>query len=609
MIRRGTDAEKQGIDFVDKNSYFESGKTQRKPRPETIQRSAGSEPDQRMERNDEMTKRACILLILGSLAGFASAGTDTTRVVCVGNSITEGATTATPALDAYPIQAGALLGKNWMIKNSGVSGRTMLRNGDDPIWKEQRFKEGLAFSPDIVTICLGTNDSKPYNWIYKDEFIPDYSAMIDTFRALPSHPVVWIALPPPAFKVNFDIRDSIITTDIIPMLLQLAVDKGCPIIDFNTPMKDDSKLFPDGIHPNVEGQAIMAMILYEALTGKNAMQTVDENLALGRPVEASGSLDAASGPENLTDGKRSTFWKAAGFPSSAVVDLGSVQTVDLFSVDFGTAAGAGYRYLLETGQTAGVWITVADRTARTDTSAVAFEPVDSLQVRYVRLTVTGSSLPSEDKPAVSELRILKANDGVHAPTVLGRLVKYVSSTAQVELTSLSPSGAEGASMYYRRVSNDSLFRQMVGFRAGGSFTKLEYVKKGFSVKYYVFFFLNGLWLTSDTIQVETQASDVSERANQGVPSGFMLHPAYPNPFNPATTVTFEIPSPAHSRVMICDVRGRLVRVLADRDFTAGVHRISWDATDGSDRPVSAGVYVVRLEAEGVSLARKILLVR
>jgi hypothetical protein len=148
-----------------------------------------------------------------------------------------------------------------------------------------------------------------------------------------------------------------------------------------------------------------------------------------------------------------------------------------------------------------------------------------------------------------------------------------------------------------------------GFRSGGTFTKLEYVKKGLSVKYYTVFFLNGSWVTSDTLLVETQPSAVSERQNQGSPSGFTLRPAYPNPFNPATTVAFEIPHPVRARVRICDVRGRLVRSLADRDFPAGVHRVSWDATDGSGRAVSGGVYVARFEAERVSLARKIILVR
>jgi len=556
-----------------------------------------------------MLKRTSILLISGLLVASALAGQDTTRVVCVGNSITEGAGTTSPTLDAYPIQAGALLGKHWLIKNSGVSGRTMLRHGDFPIWKEQRFKEGLAFRPDVVTICLGTNDSKPYNWIYKEEYIPDYSAMIDTFRALSSHPVVWIALPPPAFKLNLDIRDSIITTDIIPWLRQLALDKGCPVIDFYTPLKEHSNLFPDGIHPNTEGAAVMAMVLYEALTGKTTLQTVDENFALGRPVEASGSLDAASGPENLTDGKRSTFWKAAGFPSSAAVDLGSVQTVDLFTVDFGPVTGAGYRYLLETTPAPGVWTTLADRTARTDTAAAVFESVDSLQVRYVRLTVTGSSLPAEDKPAVAELRVLKANGGVHAPVLSGRLVKVMPSAAQIEITSLSPNVSDGAFMLYRRPSNDSLFRATTGFRSGGTFTKLEYVKKGLSVKYYTVFFLNGARVTSDTVLVETQPSAVSDGQTHGGPSGFALLPAYPNPFNPATTVSFEIPWPAHAEVRICDVRGRLVRSLADREFPAGVHRVSWDAIDGSGSPVSGGVFIARFEAEGVSLARKILLVR
>jgi acyl-CoA thioesterase I len=556
-----------------------------------------------------MTKRIHILLISGLIAASALAGSDTTRVVCVGNSITEGAGTSTPNLDAYPIQAGALLGGKWVIKNSGVSGRTMLRHGDYPIWVEQRFKEGLEFRPDIVTICLGTNDSKPYNWIYKDQFVSDYSAMIDTFRALPSHPVVWVALPPPAFRVNFDIRDSIITADIIPMIYELAAAKGCPVIDFNTPLKEYSSLFPDGIHPNTEGASIMAKVLYEALTGKTVRRTVDENFALGKPVEASGFLDAASVPENLTDGKRSTFWRAAGFPASVVVELGSVHSVDLITVDFGAGGGAGYHYTVETAEVPGSWHMDADRTSRTDTAAVVFERPDSAWARSVRLTITGSSLPSEDKPAVAEIRILKANEGVHAPVLSGRMVKVISSSVQVEVSALSPNGPDGACMLYRRPSNIPTFSATSGFRPGGAFTKQEYVKKGLSVQYYAVFFMNGIFVTSDTLLVETQTSAVSDRPETGVPSGFALRPAYPNPFNPATTVAFEIPRPGRVRVVVCDSRGRLVRILASGDFSAGTHRVSWDATDGYGREMPAGLYVARLEAGGVTLARKILLAR
>jgi lysophospholipase L1-like esterase len=71
----------------------------------------------------------------------------------------------------------------------------MLKSGDYPIWNESLFSQALNFDPNIVTIMLGTNDSKSQNWIHKAEFIPDYLALIDTFKQLPTHPEVYVCVP------------------------------------------------------------------------------------------------------------------------------------------------------------------------------------------------------------------------------------------------------------------------------------------------------------------------------------------------------------------------------------------------------------------------------
>ena len=94
----------------------------------------------------------------------ASSSADTIRVACIGNSITEGATLSTPLSDAYPALLNSQLGDSFDVNNYGVGGRVMLKNGDYPIWDEVAFRRALEFDPDIVTIMLGTNDSKPWNW-------------------------------------------------------------------------------------------------------------------------------------------------------------------------------------------------------------------------------------------------------------------------------------------------------------------------------------------------------------------------------------------------------------------------------------------------------------
>jgi len=192
------------------------------------------------------------------------------RVACVGDSITYGSGISDRARDSYPAQLEQILQQydsTWEVDNFGVSGATMLTNGDRPYIRESAYNNALASNPDIVIIKLGTNDSKPHNWVHKDEYVPDYIAMIDAFRALPSSPEVWICKPVPAFYVNFSISPTVIHDDILPMIDQIAAERGTPVFDLYTALLDHGDLFPDGIHPNAEGAGLMAQFIAPFLLG------------------------------------------------------------------------------------------------------------------------------------------------------------------------------------------------------------------------------------------------------------------------------------------------------------------------------------------------------
>jgi photosystem II stability/assembly factor-like uncharacterized protein len=104
------------------------------------------------------------------------------------------------------------------------------------------------------------------------------------------------------------------------------------------------------------------------------------------------------------------------------------------------------------------------------------------------------------------------------------------------------------------------------------------------------------------------------RDEAGLPSEFLLHDNFPNPFNPSTTIRFDLPSAARVNVSVFDALGREVAPLVAAELPAGAHETSWDA---SDRP--SGVYFVRMRYESAGsrsgvpasgdLVRKILLVR
>jgi lysophospholipase L1-like esterase len=187
------------------------------------------------------------------------------KVACIGDSITEGSGVDTPTVNAYPVVLGRLLGTNYQTRNFGVGGRTLLRRGDYPYWNEQAFRNATNYGPQIVTIKLGTNDSKSYNWRYKDQFASDFRDLIDAFARLPSHPRIFVCLPVPAYGLQFDINPEVIKNEIIPIIKQVAKEKGVMTVDLYTALSGRPELFPDLIHPNAAGAAIIAKTLHSAL--------------------------------------------------------------------------------------------------------------------------------------------------------------------------------------------------------------------------------------------------------------------------------------------------------------------------------------------------------
>ena len=85
--------------------------------------------------------------------------------------------------------------------------------------------------------------------------------------------------------------------------------------------------------------------------------------------------------------------------------------------------------------------------------------------------------------------------------------------------------------------------------------------------------------------------------------------ASPNPFNPSTTVSFELASPVEVSIAVYDAGGRLVRRLVEERLTAGVHEVTWNGFDENGTTVSSGVYFCRLVADGARWTRKIVLLR
>jgi lysophospholipase L1-like esterase len=217
-------------------------------------------------------------VVLGTLAGLAAAAASAcsrvspdsegpVRIACVGDSITQAS--------GWPDHLRARLGRNYVVGNFGVSGATALRSGDLPYWSTPQFGPSHAFAPDVVVLLLGTNDSKPQNWTEagRATFADDYSALVDSYASLPSHPRIFVALPPPAGDNGFGVTGTVIEHEQLPRLRAVAASKGAGIVDLFEAFggaRFDPALFGsagDQVHPGARGARVIADAVYAAVKG------------------------------------------------------------------------------------------------------------------------------------------------------------------------------------------------------------------------------------------------------------------------------------------------------------------------------------------------------
>lgn len=105
------------------------------------------------------------------------------------------------------------------------------------------------------------------------------------------------------------------------------------------------------------------------------------------------------------------------------------------------------------------------------------------------------------------------------------------------------------------------------------------------------------------------ADELAGGCECGPPTASRLLKAWPNPFNPLTTIAYETETAGRVRVSIFDAAGRLVRILVDESRPAGRHEAVWNGSSRDGRAVASGVYYCRFEANGSSNTTKLILLR
>lgn len=214
------------------------------------------------------------------------------KVACVGNSVTYGATISDREKNCYPAQLARMLGEDYEVGNFGKSGATLLNKGHRPYMQQPEFKDALRFAPDWVVIHLGLNDTDPRNWPnYRDDFIPDYLALIDSFRVARPGCKIWICRLTPIFHWHPRFKSG--TRDwywqIQQTIEKIAEVGHTGLIDLQEGLYCRPDLMPDALHPNAEGAKILAQTVFSGITGDygglRLPEVYSDNMVLQRGTE------------------------------------------------------------------------------------------------------------------------------------------------------------------------------------------------------------------------------------------------------------------------------------------------------------------------------------
>jgi acyl-CoA thioesterase-1 len=205
------------------------------------------------------------------------------RVTCIGDSITFGLRCGH---GPYTTFLAEMLGPNYEVINAAMPGMTMLKKGECryegqttgcSYWDTAAWQVALNSDPDIVTIMLGTNDAKDYNWLdvqqnTGDFYALDYVDMVHTLRRSPKQPQVYLMTPPPLYETRWGMNTTLVN-HIFPVLLRnLAQVLHRPLIDVHSAFSryggNRSELICDNIHPTLLGKRLIAKTIADAITGK-----------------------------------------------------------------------------------------------------------------------------------------------------------------------------------------------------------------------------------------------------------------------------------------------------------------------------------------------------
>ncbi|HEX3694314.1 MAG TPA: GDSL-type esterase/lipase family protein [Polyangia bacterium] len=247
------------------------------------------------------------------------------KVACTGTSAMQGLGSTTG--HHVPDEMGRDLGSGFEVKNFAVEGTTAISSISTAYASTSQMKAAETYNPDVVLYWFGGNDSFKGTWdAHKGEFQADYTKLVQTFQALPSHPKtflvrLWVF-------VNTPVQQTVIDKEILPIIDQIAADTGSVLIDYRKAFAMHPEYFPDGMHPNDTGTLAIGKLFADSVTAALSAP----------PADAGATVDAAAGEVDSSLPDASVAETAADTSSSAT---GGAPGGTGGAAGGGTGGGAG----------------------------------------------------------------------------------------------------------------------------------------------------------------------------------------------------------------------------------------------------------------------------
>ncbi len=253
----------------------------------------------------------------------------TKSVVCIGDSITAGfgisnSSAYYPSVLQNYLSEGELSG--YTVYNEGVSGRCVVNDGYAPYVDEDEFEEALKINGDIYVVMLGTNDAQYRNYAYIDDFAADYKRIIRSIRAFNPDAKIYLATPIPVIEEYDDSNSGNINGqyigEIVETVKDICAEEECTPIDTNALFQGEELYQSDGIHPNQNGAARLAEIVYSHISASEEPEPEPEpdyetdTLAITRD-ESSDKL--SFNVKNKSDAAQPVVLIAASYKDGALI--------------------------------------------------------------------------------------------------------------------------------------------------------------------------------------------------------------------------------------------------------------------------------------------------